>query len=73
MKVTEHIKNAKDTLVSFEILPPMKGQSIQSIYDTLDPLMDFNPPFVDVTAHREEYVYKKHPNGLASHVFENRK
>ena len=64
MKVTEHIKNAKDTLVSFEILPPMKGQSIQSIYDTLDPLMEFNPPFIDVTAHREEYVYKKHPNGL---------
>jgi len=64
MKVTEHIKNAKDTLVSFEILPPMKGQSIQSIYDTLDPLMEFNPPFIDVTAHREEYIYKKHPNGL---------
>ena len=64
MKVTEHIKNAKDTLVSFEILPPMKGQSIQSIYDTLDPLMEFKPPFIDVTAHREEYVYKKHPNGL---------
>ncbi len=64
MKVTEHLKKAKNTLVSFEILPPMKGQSIQSIYDTLDPLMDFKPPFIDVTSHREEYVYKKHPNGL---------
>lgn len=64
MKVTEHIKNAKNTLISFEILPPVKGQGIQSIYDAIDPLMDFNPPFIDVTYHREEYVYKKHPNGL---------
>lgn len=64
MKVSEHIANAKDTLISFEILPPLKGQGIQSIYDTLDPLMEFNPPFIDVTAHREEYIYKKHPNGL---------
>jgi methylenetetrahydrofolate reductase (NADPH) len=59
MKVTEHIKNAKQTLFSFEILPPLKGTSIQSIYDSLDPLMEFNPPFIDVTYHREEYVYKK--------------
>lgn len=64
MKVTEHIKNAKNTLISFEILPPIKGQGIQSIYDAIDPLMEFNPPFIDVTYHREEYIYKKHPNGL---------
>ena len=64
MKVTEHIKNATKTLFSFEILPPLKGTSIQSIYDSLDPLMEFNPPFIDVTYHREEYVYKKRENGL---------
>jgi methylenetetrahydrofolate reductase (NADPH) len=64
MKVTEHIKNAKKTLFSFEILPPLKGTSIQSIYDSLDPLMEFNPPFIDVTYHREEYVYKKRENDL---------
>jgi len=64
MKVTEHIKNATRTLFSFEILPPLKGTSIQSIYDSLDPLMEFNPPFIDVTYHREEYVYKKRENGL---------
>ena len=64
MKVTEHIKNAKKTLFSFEILPPLKGTSIQSIYDSLDPLMEFNPPFIDVTYHREEYVYKKRNDGL---------
>ena len=64
MKVTEHIKNAKKTLFSFEILPPLKGTSIQSIYNSLDPLMEFNPSFVDVTYHREEFVYKKRPDGL---------
>ena len=65
MKVTEHIAKAKDkTQFTFEILPPLKGQNIQSIYDSIDPLMEFNPPFIDVTYHREEYVYKELDNGL---------
>ncbi len=64
MKIIDHIKNAKSTLFSFELLPPLKGQSIQSIFDAIDPLMEFNPPFIDVTYHREEYVYKKRENGL---------
>lgn len=65
MKVTEHIKNANGkTLFSFEILPPLKGQHIQSIFDNIDPLMEFNPPFIDVTYHREEYIYKEQENGL---------
>lgn len=64
MKVTEHLKRAKETLVSFEILPPLKGQNIKSIFETLDPLMEFNPPFIDVTYHREEVVYKRLKNGL---------
>lgn len=63
MKVTEHLSNAKDTLISFEILPPLKGKSIQSIYDILDPLMEFKPPFIDVTYHREEFIYKKTESG----------
>ena len=65
MKVTEHIKNAKDkTLFSFEILPPLKGEHIQSTFDNIDPLMEFKPPFIDVTYHREEYTYKELENGL---------
>lgn len=65
MKVTEHIQNAKGkTLFSFEILPPLKGQNIQSIFDGIDPLMEFKPPFIDVTYHREEYEFKELPNGL---------
>jgi methylenetetrahydrofolate reductase (NADPH) len=65
MKVTQHIENAKGKpLFSFEILPPLKGQNIQSIFDSIDPLMEFNPPFIDVTYHREEYEFKELPNGL---------
>ena len=68
MKVTEHIQAAKDTLFSFEILPPLKGKSIQSIYDGIDPLMEFKPKFINVTYHREEYVYKERENGLLEKI-----
>lgn len=62
MKVTEFFKKDK-TLISFEILPPLKGKSIESIYNILDPLMEYNPPFVDVTYHREDFVYKQTDKG----------
>jgi len=65
MKVTQHIENAQGKpLFSFEILPPLKGQNIQSIFDGIDPLMEFQPPFIDVTYHREEYEFKELENGL---------
>jgi methylenetetrahydrofolate reductase (NADPH) len=63
MKVSDHLKNATSTLFSIEILPPLKGRSIQSIYNAIDPLLEFKPAFIDVTYHREEFVYKKLPNG----------
>jgi methylenetetrahydrofolate reductase (NADPH) len=64
MKVTEYFEASKDkTLVSFEILPPLKGGSMQAIFNTLDPLMEFKPPFIDVTYHREEFIYRKRPSG----------
>lgn len=65
MKVTEHISAAKGkTLFSLEIIPPKKGDSINSLFEHIDPLMEFKPPFIDVTYHREEYVYKNRGNGL---------
>lgn len=64
MRVTDYLEQAKGkTLISFEVLPPLKGGSMQAIFDTLDPLMEFKPPFIDVTYHREEYVYKRRPSG----------
>lgn len=65
MKVTDYLAQAKgETLISFEVLPPLKGGSIEAIFETLDPLMEFKPPFIDVTYHREEYIYKKSANGF---------
>lgn len=65
MKVTEHIKQANGkTLFSFEIIPPQKGQHIQGLYDNIDPLMEFKPPFIDVTTSREEHIYIPKENGL---------
>ncbi|WP_442787392.1 methylenetetrahydrofolate reductase [NAD(P)H] [Flavobacterium suncheonense] len=65
MKVTQHIEKANGkSLFSFEILPPLKGQNIQCIFDNIEPLMEFKPPFIDVTYHREEYEFKELPSGL---------
>lgn len=68
MKVTEHISQATNTLVSFEILPPLKGKTIQSIYNHLDPLMEFKPPFINVTYHRIETMFKKKADGTFDKV-----
>ncbi|WP_019948212.1 methylenetetrahydrofolate reductase [NAD(P)H] [Hymenobacter aerophilus] len=65
MKVTEHLSRAEGkTLFSFEVLPPKKGENIQTLFTNIEPLLEFRPPFIDVTYHREEYVYHQHPNGL---------
>lgn len=65
MKVTDHIKNANGkTLFSFEVIPPQKGKNIQDLYNNIDPLMEYKPPFIDVTTSREEYVYIEKGNGL---------
>ncbi|MDQ2718281.1 MAG: methylenetetrahydrofolate reductase [Bacteroidota bacterium] len=63
MKVTDHIKASEGTAVSFEILPPLKGKTIESIYNHLDPLMEFKPAFINVTYHRSEQVFKKRADG----------
>jgi methylenetetrahydrofolate reductase (NADPH) len=64
MRITEYFKQANgETLVSFEVLPPLKGGSMKDIFDALDPLMEFKPPFIDVTYHSEEYIYNKKERG----------
>ncbi|HSU28280.1 MAG TPA: methylenetetrahydrofolate reductase [Chitinophagaceae bacterium] len=63
MKVIDHINNAKGTLISFEILPPLKGKGINGIYSHLDPLMEFKPAYINVTYHRSEHIFKKKADG----------
>ena len=68
MKVIDHLKGAKSTLFSIEILPPLKGKSIESLFNGIEPLLEFDPAFIDVTYHREEYDYKKRPGGFLERV-----
>jgi methylenetetrahydrofolate reductase (NADPH) len=68
MKVIDHIKNATSPLVSFEILPPLKGKTISSIYEHLNPLMEYKPAFINVTYHRSETMFKKKTDGTFEKV-----
>ena len=69
MKVIDHIRRANGkTLFSIEVLPPLKGENINMLFNAIDPLMEFKPPFIDVTYHREEHVFKKRENGLLEKI-----
>lgn len=68
MKVIDALKAAKKPYLTFEILPPLKGKSIESLYEILDPLMEFKPPFINVTYHSSEYTYKERANGYLEKV-----
>ncbi len=68
MRVIEHLNQAKDTIISFEVLPPLKGRTINSIYDHLDPLMEFKPSWINVTYHRSESMFKKKKDGTFEKV-----
>lgn len=68
MKLIDILNQSHSTLFSIEILPPLKGKGIQSIYNNIDPLLEFKPAFIDVTYHREEYIYKKRPGGYLEKV-----
>jgi methylenetetrahydrofolate reductase (NADPH) len=68
MKVTEHINAANGPVVSFEILPPLKGKGINALWEHLDPLMEFKPAFINVTYHRSESMFKKKPDGTFEKV-----
>ncbi len=68
MKVIEQLEKSKDLLFSFEILPPLKGSNIDDLYSGIDPLMDFDPSFINVTYHREEFTYRKREKGFLEKI-----
>lgn len=63
MKVIDLINNSKRTAFSFEILPPLKGNSIQKVYKVIDKLREFDPQYINITSHHSEYIYKTLPDG----------
>jgi methylenetetrahydrofolate reductase (NADPH) len=68
MKVIDHINQRKDTIISFEILPPLKGKGINALWEHLDPLMEFKPAFINVTYHRSESMFKRKADGTFDKV-----
>ena len=68
MKVTDILSNAKKTIFSFELVPPLKGGDIQKIYDAIEPLMAFSPPFINITFHRDEEEFRQRPDGTIERV-----
>ncbi len=64
MSVIESINNAKGPLFTFELLPPLKGHSIERIYTAIDRLVEFQPAYINFTTHRNEIIYKERPDGL---------
>lgn len=64
LNVIDHINNAKSTLFSLELLPPLKGQDISKIYNTLDPLLAFDPKYINITTHRDEVQYRDMGDGI---------
>ncbi len=63
MKVIEHLDKAKNTLISFEIIPPKRGGNVKQLLQVLDDLVKYNPPFIDITSHAAEVIYEETPDG----------
>ena len=63
MRVIDLINNSQGTAFSFEILPPLKGNSIQKVYNVIDKLREFDPKYINITSHHSEFIYKTMPDG----------
>lgn len=68
MKVIDLIKSSKSTAFSFEILPPLKGNSIQKVYNVIDRLKEFDPKYINITSHHSEHIYKTLPDGTIQKI-----
>lgn len=64
MKIIDIFKQAKRTLFSFELLPPLKGQNAEKLYRTIEELIEYNPQYINLTTHRDEVEFRELPNGL---------
>jgi len=70
MSISQKILQSKTTAFSFELLPPLKGNTIDTVYKTIDALLEFDPKYINITTHRSEMVYHELPNGLFERVAE---
>ena len=70
MSVVEKIRSAKSTAFSFELLPPLKGNGIETVYKAIDMLREFDPKYINITTHRSEMMFKENAQGLFVQVAE---
>jgi len=63
MKVIDILNSSKAPFASFELVPPLKGSEVTKLYNSIDPLMEFHPPFINVTCHRDEIEYTPNSDG----------
>jgi methylenetetrahydrofolate reductase (NADPH) len=68
MKVTEHLANATEPLISFEIIPPLRGGDVRGLLALIDDLVKYRPPFIDITSHAAEVIYDETSAGLQRRV-----
>jgi methylenetetrahydrofolate reductase (NADPH) len=68
MKVTEHFARAAGPLISFEIIPPLRGGNVTALLTLIDDLVKFKPPFIDITSHAAEVIYEETPQGIQRRV-----
>ncbi len=68
MKVIEHLEEAKEPFISFELIPPKRGGDIKSVLSVLDEITKYAPPFIDITSHSAEVIYEETPNGIKKKV-----
>jgi len=72
MKVIEHLENAKEPIISFEIIPPKRGGDMKTILNIIDDLSKYNPPFIDITSHAAEIIYEETSSGIKKKVIRKR-
>ena len=68
MKVTEHLERATEPLISFEIIPPLRGGDVRNLIALIDDLHPYRPPFIDITSHAAEVFYEETPAGIERRV-----
>jgi methylenetetrahydrofolate reductase (NADPH) len=68
LKVTEHLAGADRPLISFEIIPPLRGGSLPALLALIDDLVVFHPPFIDITSHAAEVIYQETSQGIEKRV-----
>ena len=68
MKVTEHLAQADRPLISFEIIPPLRGGDVKGLLALIDDLVKYRPPFIDITSHAAEVIYEETPQGIQRRV-----